>query len=139
MTNVEKVVSNAGLSHQEVSAHTGRKGNWFNDAYNNNEDIQISSLAKILSVVNDYTEIERYQLSDIFDNKVLRISKVMASLADEDLRTIYNFIMSEIDLFMDLIGDWGSLNSKNKLSNDERSYFEKLQKIIRDLADKGGY
>ncbi|WP_142675793.1 hypothetical protein [Bacillus taeanensis] len=137
MTNVEKIVSNAGLSHQEVSSRTGRKGNWFNDAYNNNEDIHISSLAKVLSVINAHTEIKQYQLSDLFDKKVLRISSVMSSLADENFATINNFITSEIDLFMDLIGDWGSLDSKKKLSNDERSYFKELQKLIKHLADKG--
>jgi len=53
MTNIDKTVSKAGLSHQEISSRTGRKGNWFNDAYNNNEDIHISSLSKVLSVIND--------------------------------------------------------------------------------------
>lgn len=136
MTNVEKTVSNAGISHQEVSARTGRKGNWFNDAYNNNEDIQISSLAKILSVVNDNTEIQKYQLIDLFDEKVLRISKVLASLSDEDSDTINDFITSETDLFIDLIGDWGSLDAKKKLSNQERSNFEELQKLITYSAKK---
>lgn len=136
MTNLEKTVSNAGISHQEISSRTGRKGNWFNDAYNNNEDLHISSLSKVLSVVNDRTEIKQYSLSDLFDKKVLEISSVMSSLTDEDLATINSFIISEIDLFLDLIGDWGSLNSKKKLSNDEQSNFEELKKLIQDLADK---
>ena len=138
MTNVEKLVSNSGLSHQKISSSTGRKGNWFNDAYNNNEDIHLSSLSKILSVVNDHTEINQYQLTDIFDKKVLRLSSVMSSLADETEATINNFIISELDLFIDLLGDWGSLDSKNKLSSQEHTCFEELQKLIKQLANKGG-
>lgn len=135
MANVERIVSNAGLSHQEVS-RTGRKGNWFNDAYNNNEDIHLSSLSKILSIVNKQTEIKQYRLTDIFDEKVLRISNVMSSLADEELDTIEDFMISEIDLFIDLIGDWGSLASKKKLSNNEYLIFEELQILIKNLSDK---
>lgn len=133
MTNVEKIVSNANLSHQEISSGTGRKGNWFNDAFNNNEDIQLSSLAKVLSVINSKKVINQYQLKDIFDDKVLKISSVMSSLADEDIATINNFITSEKELFIDLIGDWGSLDAKRKLTSIEHSCFLELQSLIKQL------
>jgi hypothetical protein len=146
MANLDKTVSNAGLSHQEISSRTGRQGNWFNDAYNNNEDIHISSLSKILSVVNEHTEINQYRLTDIFDEKVLRISIVMSTLADEQRKNkekdkentdiIKNFIIAEIDLFLDLLGDWGSLIAKKKLNDNELVYFEKLQSLIKQLANE---
>lgn len=138
MTNIEKIISNAGLSHQEVSSRTGRKGNWFNDAFNNNEDIQISSLSKVLAVVNSHAKINKYLITDIFDEKVLRISRVMSSLADENPKSINDFIISEINLFIDLVGDWGSLNSKNKLTDIERLYFDELQRLVKHLAEKEG-
>ena len=131
ITNIEKITSKAGLSHQKISAETGRRGNWFNDAFNNNEDIKISSLAKILSVVNHKTDIKEYHLSDVFDEKVLKISRVISSLSDESSNSIQDFILSEETLLLDLIGDWGSLNSKKKLSSEEISCFEELQQLLR--------
>jgi hypothetical protein len=137
MTNIEKMVSTANLSHQEISSRTGRKGNWFNDAFNNNEDIKISSLAKILSVINSNTDINQYQLADIFDKKVVRIANVISCLADEDLSNIKNFLYSERDLFMDLIGDWGSLDSKKKLTGPEHACFKEILQVIKQFPKEG--
>ncbi|WLR44394.1 hypothetical protein LC087_18975 (plasmid) [Bacillus carboniphilus] len=105
--------------------------------FNNSEDIKISTLAKILTVVNKHTPISDYKLTDLFDEKVLRISNTIASLSDESPETIIKFIESENELFMDLIADWGSLLSKNKLSDEEQLYLKDLKQLIHTFTNKG--
>ncbi len=139
ITNIDKIVSTAGISHQELSTNTGRKGNWFNDAYNNNEDIRISSLAKVLSVVNNKIDIKQFSISNLYDEKVLRISSVISSLADENSLSINDFIFSEKDLFIDLVGDWGSLSSKKKLTSEEESCYQELQRLLKGNDKEDNY
>ena len=133
MTNLDDLVSESNLSHIDISSRAGRKGNWFNDAYNNNEDIRISSLAKILSIINVEKDIKKYILADLFDKKVLEIARVLSNINDEDEDSVYvlDFISAEDVLFVDLLGDWGSLESKKKLTSEEKMSFHKIKDFIR--------
>lgn len=130
MTNIEKIVTRTGLPHSQISKRMGRATNWFNDAYNNNEDIQLSSLSGILAVVDTINKIDEYKISDIFDEKVLKITTLMIKIADEESEHIPAFINSEKTLFMDLIGDWGSLGAKRKLTSLEQKYLKRIQSIV---------
>jgi hypothetical protein len=138
LTNIDDLISKAKLSHKEVSSRTGRKGNWINDAYNQSEDIQISSLAKIFSVINTEIDLNGYSLSAVFDDKVLDIARVISNLSDEeeDSAQIAEFVSSEEELLIDLLGDWGSLESKRKLNEEELSYFREIKKLINQQASK---
>lgn len=138
LTNLDVLISKAKLSHKEVSSRTGRKGNWINDAYNQSEDIQISSLAKIFSVINTEIDLNGYSLSAVFDDKVLDIARVISNLSDEEENSaqIAQFVSSEEELLIDLLGDWGSLESKRKLNKEELSYFREIKKLINQQASK---
>ncbi len=133
MTNLDNLVSESNLSHIDISSRAGRKGNWFNDAYNNNEDIRLSSLAKILSIINKEKDITEYVLSDLFDKKVLEIARVLSNINDEDENSVHvlDFISAEDVLFVDLLGDWGSLESKRKLNSEEKMSFHKIKEFIK--------
>jgi len=130
MGNIDKIVDRTNLPHSQVSKRMGRAKNWFNDAYNNNEDIQLSSLSGIIAVVNTVDKIDEYKLSDLFDEKVLQITTLMIKIADEESEHIPAFIDAEKILFMDLIGDWGSLEAKRKLNSLEQKYLKRIQSLV---------
>lgn len=130
MANINEFLKNANIRHYQLSEGTRRAKNWFNDAYNNNEDIQLSSLSKIMAFINSIDKIEKYQLSDLFDEKVLLITTVMMSLGDEETNHIHTFINSERDLFEDLIGDWGTLEAKKKLTELEQKHFKIVESLV---------
>lgn len=132
MININGIISESGLSHQEISCQTGRARNWFNDAYNNNEDIRLSSLSKVFAVLSKEFDLSNYQITDLFDKKVLHISGVLNSLADEDNDSIAGFILSEREIFSDLIADWGSLNEKKKLNEDEQFHYSELKFLLSE-------
>jgi hypothetical protein len=134
MTNIENLLSISKLSHSKLSEGTGRKGNWYNDAFNNNEDIHISSLAKLLSVVDSKHGITNRNISEIFDEKVLRLSSLMSRMSDENETDTSNLISLEIVLFTDLIGDWGSLEAKKKLTSDEKEVFHSVRLLVLRLT-----
>ncbi|GGM39446.1 hypothetical protein GCM10011351_27010 [Paraliobacillus quinghaiensis] len=130
MDNLNDLISQAKLTHREVSNRVGNSENWFNDAYNNNEDIQISSFAKVLSVVSEEHEISEYKLMDIFNEKILNISSLLTRLSDEEEKYISDFIIAEKKLFLDILGDWASLAYKNKLNNKEVELISKVKDLI---------
>ncbi|MCA1060296.1 hypothetical protein LCL96_15260 [Rossellomorea aquimaris] len=130
---MQSLVVETNFSHQKISELTGRRGNWFNDAFNNNEDIQISSLSKVLSVLDEQITIEQYSLSALFSEKSLKISRVLCSLPDESEESLSYFISTELDIFSDLLADLGSLNYRGKLSIEESVCFRELEGLIRQL------
>jgi hypothetical protein len=130
MSNINKLTMDANLKHKEISEQTGRAGNWVNRVYNNNSDITMSSFSKILSAISRKVDMDQYKLTVVFDHKILEIANVMSSLADEDTNSVSAFIISERDLFSDLMGDWGALNEKRKLSKEEKILLKQLQNLL---------
>lgn len=127
MANVNTLLINANLNHKEISNLVGNADNWFNDAFNNNEDIRLSSLIKILSVIPIQDD---HKINSLFDYKTLEISAVRIGLSIEDDSYINNFILSEKDIFMDMIGDWAAMDYRNKLSNHEQRVVEQIRNLI---------
>lgn len=136
MTNLDSFLKEANIKHSRLSLATGRARNWFNDAYNNNEDIQLSSLTRVLAVINSKDNIGKYKLSDLFDQKILQITILMMSLGDEEPEYVPAFIESEYELFIDLISDWALLEDNKKLTFEEKEHFKKIQ-IMLDKEEKG--
>ncbi|UZJ78609.1 hypothetical protein [Fictibacillus sp. KU28468] len=132
MIKINKLIKEANLTHKEISEQTGRSGNWVNRVYNNSSDITMSSLSKIISVISEKIELDKYNLNALFDQKTLKIASTMSSLADENSISATAFILSEKELFSDLMGDWGALSERKKLSKKEKAVFEKLQKLLKD-------
>lgn len=130
MANLDSLVSAAELNHRQLSSRTGRNQNWFNDAYNNNEDIYISSFTKVLSIVQQEHDLAKYKLDDIFDSKILAIALMMSRLSDENSDHIQNFILSEKELFIDLLGDWASIDNRNKLTEPEKEAMNHVKKVV---------
>lgn len=127
MTNIDILISDSNLNHREISTKIGNSANWMNDAFNNNEDIRISSLIKILSIMPDKSE---KTLNTLFDDKMLEITSMMNSLSDENDGYIKCFIQSEKQLFTDIIGDWAAMERKNKLNEEEKNTAKKVRKNI---------
>ncbi|KKB34606.1 hypothetical protein [Bacillus thermotolerans] len=132
MTNIDNLVENAKISHSTLSFSAGQQHSWFNDAFNNNEDISISSLTKILSAVNDKVDLADYKLIDLFDKNILIIASRITAIKDEKDEQIPSFILTERELFTDLLGDWGLLKAKKKLSEEEQQTAEEVRSILID-------
>src|SRR5699024_12099220 len=82
--------------------------NWFNDAYNNDEDIRISSFVRILSIVDEVGKVnlDKYTLKDFFDDKILKIASLMRMLPDEHIDYVEDFIRNDLNIFIVLLADW---------------------------------
>lgn len=128
MSNADKLLSDLNITHKELSNRVGNANNWFNDAFNNYEDIHLSSFARVLSVIQQEIDLENYKLTTIFDDTILSIGLLIGGLSDEDEEEhIKNIIIFEESLFTDLIGDWAPMIQSNRLSDIEE---ETVQKII---------
>lgn len=130
MDNIDDLISEAKLTHREVSNRAGNSNNWFNDAYNNNEDIHISSFVKVLSVINEKYDLKEHKLLNVFDTKILSISTLVSRLSDEEENYINDFIIADKQLFLDVLGDWASMDYKNKLNEKEKEIMEKVKVLI---------
>jgi len=124
---MDNLIADAGMNHREVSTKIGNSANWMNDAFNNNEDIRISSLMKILSIMPGISD---KTFNELFDNKMLKITAMMNSLSEESSEYMKKFILSEKQLFMDVIGDWAVMIGKKKINEEEKNTAEQVRKII---------
>lgn len=136
MDNIDDLISKSNLTHRELSNLAGNSDNWFNDAYNNNEDIQITSFARILSVVNQKKDLSDYKLMSIFNEKILKITSLISRLSDEEDNYIEDFIIAEKTIFIDIIGDWASMAYKKKLNKKELELLNKVKDLVS--GEKGG-
>lgn len=124
------------LTHRDLSIETGRAEAWFNNSFNNLEDLRISSFLRILAVANERyktnteAEIDGDFLNNIFTSKVLETANGINSLAIENEAHLVDFIQSEDKLFQDLIGYWGILNSKGKLTDTEVRVLKDIREIL---------
>ena len=131
MANLDRFINAAELTHREISSSTAKSQSWFNDAFNNNEDIYISTLTKVLSVIHEKHDLTQYRLIDIFDQKILKIALTLCRISDEDDdEHIRNYICSEKSFFLDLFGDWASINYKNKLNEEEKEVMLQVKDLI---------
>lgn len=131
MDNLQKLTLRANLNHRTISIQMGASANWFNDAYNNNEDIKISSLARVLSVISEKLELEEEKLITLFDKKSLEIASLYGSMSNENEQYIENLIQNEKNMFSDLIAEWDYLSRKNKLDKNEKKVALKVQELIK--------
>ncbi|MFK2827127.1 hypothetical protein QYG89_15940 [Bacillus sp. B190/17] len=136
MTNIDHLIAKAEIPHSTLSVSTGQKHSWFNDAFNNNEDISISSLTKVLSVIGTKIDLTDYKLMDMFDRKVLMIARLITNLTDEEDDQIPFFICSEKEIIMDLLGDWGLLKAKKKLSENELETIEQIRSALANIIEE---
>lgn len=132
MDNLDHLTSVAKLTHRAVSNRMGNSDNWFNDAYNNNEDIYISSFAKVLSVIGQEIDLKEHKLIYLFDEKILEIASLIGKLSDEDESYIRDFVQAEKNIFIDLLGDWASMASRNKLDNVEKVAVNQVSDLISE-------
>lgn len=133
MNKLDRLIIDANLTHRDVSHLTGNSHSWFNDAYNNYEDIYISSFIRVLSVIKP--EIDFYnklKLNDLFDESTLIIASIIGKLSDEDERDIANFIQSDKEIFNEIKVDWMSMEYKNKLNNEEKKVVEQVKNILAE-------
>lgn len=131
MKNIDQLVYKTGLSHSAVSDRIGSAKNWFNDAYNNNEDIYISSFTKVLSVIDGELDLSKYNLIDIFDRKIFKIVSLMHYLSDNDVAYLDTIIAHDPSAFVELIADWKSMDYRKKLSDVEK---HNLNEIVLKLS-----
>ena len=132
MENINRLLSksNADLTHRELSERMGNSANWFNDAYNNNEDIAITSFARLLSVIGQKIDLNEQKLITLFDSKILKISSLISELTDEDERYISNLIKSDKAIFTEILGDWASMDFKNKLNDAEKMVMNQVRELL---------
>ena len=136
MINIDRLISEADIPHATLSLDTGSSKNWFNDAYNNNEDIRISSLAKILTVINASNKIDDYKVCNLFDENVLSVTDLLIRSSYEEKYSVSSFIKSDKELFSDLITDWGLLDAKKKLTSSEKEYLTFIRNLVFEEENK---
>lgn len=138
MTNLDqRLISKTKLTHREISYRTGNSHSWFNDAYNNNEDISISSFIKILSVIKSaiesmkHPEVDfQHELINLIDGSILKIASIIGELSDEEEHDIAYFIKSDEEFYREILVDWLSMKRKNKLNNIENRVVDQVEKIL---------
>ena len=135
MDNLNHLISDGKLTHRAVSNLMGNSDNWFNDSYNNNEDISISSFTRVLSVIGQKIELKEYKLISLFDEKILEIASLMGKLSDEDDSFISDFVRADKTIFIDLLGDWASMAYKNKLDETEKTTMNQVRNLISEEED----
>src|SRR5699024_4342686 len=132
MYNLGETVNESNLNHSDLSSRVGNAKNWFNDAINNNEDIRISSFMRILSVVDEVGKVnlDEYTLKDFFDDKILKIAKLMRMLPDEHPDYVEDFIRNDLNIFIGLLADWRSMEYRNKLTEIEQENLAEVNDLI---------
>lgn len=136
MVNVDASLEEKNISHSNLSSRTGRKGNWFNDAKNNNEDIRISTFIRIFAAIQpkqeagidtEPTEI----LKDVFSKRVFDISDKLNNVMDGEGTPMRDIIQSDSDFYQDLIGDWAAVRSLGKLTEQEALYVDQISNWLK--------
>lgn len=130
MGNLNQLVDKTDLTHREISSLVGSAKNWFNDAYNNNEDIHISSFIKVLSVVHSKLDLGEYNLIEIFDRNVLKIASLMNYLSDNGIAYLDEIIATDHSIFVELIADWKSMDFRRKLNEVEQHNLNQIILLI---------
>jgi len=135
MYNLDEIVNKSNLTHSDLSSRVGNAKNWFNDAYNNDEDIRISSFVRILSVVDEVGKVnlDKYTLKDFFDDKILKIASLMRMLPDEHIDYVEDFIRNDLNIFIGLLADWRSLEYRKKLTKGEQNNLTEINNLINFL------
>jgi len=82
-----------------------------------------------MSVISKHKDLK---LDSLFDYKILEISSMKTNLSYEDENYISQFIISERQTFIDVIGDWAAMNYRNKLTNDEQKTIETIRLLINN-------
>lgn len=136
MVNVDMVLEHEGITHRDLSSRTGRAGNWFNDAKNNNEDIQFSTLARIFAAIQPKQEAgidtnTTEMLKNVFSKKVFDVSEKLNNVMDGEGTPIQDIIQSDRDFYQDRIGDWASINSLGKLTEQEGLYVDQISSWLK--------
>lgn len=126
MNNLNGVISKTDLTHREISNGIGNADNWFNDAYNNNEDIYISSFIRVLSVIDKEFTLVNYNLINLFDENILKIASLMDALSNEEDAYVIKFIEADLSTFIGLVANWKSMDYRNKLNDIEKESLEKI-------------
>lgn len=135
MINIDKILEKENISHLDLSRRTGRAGNWFNDAKNNNEDVRISTVARILAAIQlkqekvdmDTTEI----LKGFFSKRVFEVSEKLNNVMDGEGTPIQETIQLDKDFYQDLIGDWASIDKLGDLKARERLYVDQISNWLK--------
>lgn len=135
MDSLNHLISEAKLTHRAVSNRMGKKDNWFNDAYNNNEDVYISSFTGVLSVIGQEIDLKERKLISLFDEKILEIATLIGKLSDEDESYIGDFVQADKNIFIDVLGDWASMAYKNKLSDVEKRVMDQVRELTSEEGD----
>ncbi|HLQ82525.1 MAG TPA: hypothetical protein VK121_01585 [Pseudogracilibacillus sp.] len=135
MYNLDEIVNKSNLTHSDLSSRVGNAKNWFNDAYNNDEDIRISSFVRILSIVDEVGKVnlDKYTLKDFFDDKILKIASLMRMLPDEHIDYVEDFIRNDLNIFIGLLADWRSLEYRKKLTKGEQNNLTEINNLINFL------
>jgi len=131
MDNLDKLTLRANLTHRAISDQMGAQVNWFNDAFNNNEDITVSSLARVLSVISEKIKLKEEKLTTVFDKKSLEIASLYGRVLNEKEQYIKDLIRSEKSIFSDLVTEWDYLSGKNKLDENEKKVARQVQDLIK--------
>lgn len=124
MVNLDTTLNDKDIKHSHLSSRTGRQGNWFNDAKNNNEDIRVSTLARIFAAIQPRQETgidteTTEMLKDVFSKRVFDVSERLNNVADGEGTPIRDLIQSDRDFYQDRIGDWAAVRSLGKLTEQE--------------------
>lgn len=138
MTNLDRrLISKTRLTHREISYRTGNSHSWFNDAYNNIEDISISSFIKVLSVIKPEIESLKQpevnfqnELINLLDGSILKIASIIGELSDEEQQDIAYFIRSDQEFYREVLVDWITMKRKNKLNNAENRVVDQVENIL---------
>lgn len=141
---MEVVSSRIHISDKAISESSGQSPNWFNDAKNNQEDIQISSFIRVLSVLTDSKNLklsaestpQKIPIEEIYTNQLIWLGSVFNGLkVDKDIsveRLIESYIKSDPERLNELIATLSGLKTAGKLSEEEKKFSNKLITMIEN-------
>ena len=147
LTDLDQQLSKANIRHSDVSAAINNAPPWFNNVFNNNEDIRMSSLIRVIAYVTEQEGIDRETfLNELFNTSLLDYARIINVTKDEVLpgvaileqKKLLEIIQEEKRLFVDLDSQWGYLQSKEKLNAEEASIREQIKQLIFEGGDSHG-
>lgn len=137
--NVNTILGEKNISNSNISNGTGRAGNWFNDAKNNNEDIRFSTVARVFAAIKPETKTEIAterdpeivtMLSNVFSEKVFELANVLNNLTHAEGMPIHVLIQSDRKFYQNLIAEWASIQSLGKLTTQEMAHVNQISEWL---------
>jgi len=127
--NIDKELQNRKISHAKLSAISGRGGNWFNRAFNELEDMRVTTFIRTITAINKKTsgrDNNPVDVNHILDEELFKISSVFIDLATNGAEYLLNNdpeirqFFRDIKFYVDALKALDSVLSAEELQSYEQ-------------------